>query len=348
MDSWKWQLANSATTVEDLRKHITISPELSSVIGKYRMRVTPYILSLMDDDPKCPIRRQFLPSVEELREARGNPDPKKEEGTASVSCLFHLYPDRLVLYLTNSCASFCRHCLRKRRFSHTDSFATRKELDEVFEYIKNRPEIRDILVTGGDPFLAKDELIEYTLKGLRAIPSIEIIRIGTRTLSTLPQRITPELGKMIAKYHPVWINTQFNHPKEITPEAIQAAEILLENGIPLGNQSVLLKGVNDDPETMKELVHALMRIRIRPYYLYHCHYVQGGTHFQTTIEKGKEIIKKLQGYTTGMAVPRYIVSTPKGKIPITNSYVVSEDEKEIVLRNFDGEKVRIDKKEGPV
>ncbi|MFW6272522.1 MAG: KamA family radical SAM protein, partial [bacterium] len=315
-NDWRWQIENSVDNIEDLEKFIDLTEDerksIREVSKKYRFRLTPYNLSLIDkNNPNCPIRKQFIPSITEIEDERGWSDPKNEEHTSPVDCLMQLYPDRLILYLTNSCATFCRHCIRKRRFCQNDTSVSNEELKKAFDYIKTDKNIRDILVTGGDPFLCSDEKIEFVLSELRKIPHVEIIRLGTRTLSTLPQRITEKLADMIEKYHPVWINTQFNHYKEITTEAKKGCEILLKRGIPLGNQSVLLKGINDDVATMKKLIQELGKIRVRPYYIYHCHFVKGGMHFQTSINKGKEIIRQLQGFTSGFLVPRYIISTPK-------------------------------------
>jgi len=343
---WRWHLAHRITTVEELSKIIEITPkeaeEIKKVSQKFRWAISPYYASLMDSkDRNCPIRKQAVPSIQELEDKIGVDDPKKEEKSLPVSCLFQLYPDRLVLYLTNCCPSFCRHCFRRRRIGREDLPTPKKEIDKAISYLQGAKEIRDVLVTGGDAFMVEDEMIEYVLKNLRKIPHIEIIRFGTRTPCTLPQRITPRLGKIISKYHPVWVNTQFNHPKEVTPEAARACDILLSFGIPIGNQTVLLKGINDNASVMTELMHKLLKIRVRPYYIFHCHFVKGVTHFRTPLWKGTEIIRKMQGFTTGFAVPRYVVSTRIGKIPLDPNYVVKKGKKEWVLVNYEGKKIKI-------
>lgn len=344
---WRWQLAHSISDVGGAKKFIDLNKkeetEINKVIKNYRLKITPYTLSLVSSDRSSAIKKQFIPAIEEIDLKRGYEDPKNEEGRLPVRCLFKLYPDRLVLYLTNNCASFCRFCLRKRRFDKFDAAISKHELKKAFHYIKNNKQIRDVLISGGDPLLVSGNLIDYVLKELRKIKHVEIIRIGTRTLSTLPFRITETLADIIKKYHPVWINTQFNHPDEITTDSARACDILLSRGIPLGNQSVLLKGVNDNVKTMKDLIHKLLYIRVRPYYLYHCHFVRGGMHFQTDINKGRDIIRKLQGHTSGFAVPRYVVSTEIGKIPITNNYIVKENKTFVELKNYKGQKIKINK-----
>ena len=246
-----------------------------------------------------------------------------------------------LLYLTNCCASFCRHCFRRRRIGKNDQITSKEKIDRAIDYLKTAKEIRDVLITGGDAFMVSDEMIDYVLKNLRRVSHIEIIRFGTRTPVTLPQRITPRLAKIIAKYHPVWINTQFNHPKEITEEAARACDILLSRGIPIGNQTVLLKEINDNARTMTRLVHELLKIRVRPYYIFHCHFVKGVTHFRTPLQKGMEIIKKMQGFTTGFAVPNYVVSTRIGKIPLTPNYVIKKGSQTWTLTNYERRKIKI-------
>jgi lysine 2,3-aminomutase len=276
-NDWHWHLNHKITTIQELTKIVDLTPkeieDLDKVSLKFRWAISPYYASLMDKtDKNCPIRKQAVPSIKKLDDKVGVDDPKKEEKSLPVDCLFQVYPDRLVLYLTNCCPSFCRHCFRRRRIGKTDRATSKKEIDRAVVYLKTAKKNRDVLVTGGDAFMVPDEMIEYVLKSLRKIPHIEIIRFGTRTLCALPQRITPRLADIIAKYHPVWVNTQFNHPREITKETTRTCDILLSRGIPLGNQTVLLRGINDNAETMTKLMHELLKIRVRPYYIFHCFY----------------------------------------------------------------------------
>jgi len=345
-NDWRWQLANKIESIEQLSQYIDLTPyeidSIKAISKRFRFAISPYYASLMDkSDPNCPIRKQMVPDMKELDDTVGVYDPKKEEKSLPVDCLFQLYSDRLVLYLSNRCPSYCRHCFRKRRIGKTDKDIQRYRIEKAIDYLKQATEIRDVLITGGDALMVGDEWLDYVLGEIRKIDHVEIIRLGTRTICTLPQRVTPTLAKLIAKHHPVWINTQINHPKEITEATAKACDILLNEGIPLGNQTVLLKGINDDHKTMKKLVHRLLEIRVRPYYLLHCHFVKGSTHFRTPLETGTEIIRNLQGFTTGFAVPRYIVSTKIGKIPLDPTYVVSKNESSWVLQNYEGKTVEV-------
>jgi len=345
-NDWKWQLANRIESIEQLSQYVDLTPyeidSIKSVSKQLRFAISPYYASLMDKgDPNCPLRKQMIPDIKELGDTIGVYDPKKEEKSLPVDCLFQLYPDRLVLYLTNQCPSYCRHCFRKRRIGKTDKDTSLNRIEKAIDYLKQATEIRDVLITGGDALMVEDERLDYVLGEIRKIDHVQIIRLGTRTLCTLPQRITSNLAKIIAKHHPVWINTQINHPKEITKATAKACDILLREGIPLGNQTVLLKGINDDSKTMKKLMHRLLEIRVRPYYIFHCHFVTGSTHFRTPLETGQEIIRDLQGFTTGFAVPRYAISTRIGKIPLDPNYVVSKDESSWTLRNYEGKNIEI-------
>lgn len=345
-NNWKWHLAHRVTTTEELKEIVDLTQEeieeINTAAKKLRWAISPYFASLMDfNDRNCPIRKQAIPSIKEIQDTTGLLDPKKEERTLPVDCLFQLYPDRLVLYLTNRCPSFCRHCFRKRRIGQKDSPIPKSKIDEAIEYLKTTKVIRDVLITGGDAFMVEDKMVEYVLAQLRKIAHIEIIRFGTRAPCTLPQRVTPKLAKILAKYHPVWVNTQFNHPKEITEEAGRACDILLSHGIPVGNQTVLLRGINDNVEIMKKLVQKLVQIRVRPYYIFHCHFVKGATHFRTPLEVGTEIIRELQGFTTGFAVPRYVVSTRIGKIPLDPSYIMAKNKDEWTFRNYEGRLIKV-------
>lgn len=341
---WLWQMQNRITSIEALSEYIALTPEETKGIGnclrKFRMAITPYYASLMDPtDPHCPIRRQAVPSVQELVSYGCDlDDPLNEDSDSPVPGLTHRYPDRVLLLVSDQCAMYCRHCTRRRIAGQKDQALPRKQVEIALEYIRKTPEIRDVIISGGDPLTLPDCQIEFILRELRAIPHVEIIRIGTRTPVVMPQRITPELCKIIQKYHPVWINTHFNHPKEITPESSKACELMANHGIPLGNQSVLLRGVNDSPDIMKELMQKLLRIRVRPYYIYQCDLSRGIGHFRTSVRKGIEIMENLRGHTSGLAVPYYVIDAPGGggKIPILPQYLISQTENQVILRNYEG------------
>ncbi|APG86907.1 L-lysine 2,3-aminomutase (plasmid) [Sinorhizobium americanum CCGM7] len=350
---WRWQLGNSVTTLEALKNQINLTQEeeeaLHKVGDRYVFRVTPYYLSLMDkDDPNDPVRLQAIPNIKELNDVFHidqlpsfhqsgveTENPLWKEGQTDVSCIVHRYPDRVLFHVTNLCPVYCRHCSRKVHATQDSIVSNRALIDKGIAYIAERPEIRDVLLSGGDPLTTSDNKIEYALSRLRQISHIQIIRIGTRTPVTMPQRITPEFCLMIKKYHPIWINTHFNHPNEVTPEAKLAIERLLEAGVPVGNQSVLLKGINDSVEVMKELVHKLLMARVRPYYLYHADLVRGAEHFRTSINTGMHIIESLRGHTTGFAVPQYVICTPLGKTPLNPNYLIGSGPGYIVLRNYE-------------
>jgi len=341
--SWQWQLRNQIRTVDALRKFVCVSDEEAAGIREAGMEfgwgISPYYATLMDpDDPNCPVRRQAIPSIEELHDSVGLMDPLSEVTHSPVPGLIHLYPDRVAFTVSTRCAMYCRHCIRKRMVNRKE---TNYSWREGVEYIRRTPEIRDVLLTGGDPLLLPDHTLELILKALREIEHVEIIRIGTRTVCTLPQRITPELVRMLEKYHPIWLNTQFNHVKELTSEAQAAIDRLLRAGIPVGNQSVLLKGINDNVDTMKALVQKLVGFRVRPYYLYQCDVLRGTEHFRTPIETGLNIINSLQGFTSGLAIPTFIVDSPAGKIPLHPDRLVERGLDYIIIRNFEGQTVRL-------
>jgi len=348
---WRSQLKHRISTVEDLRQWINVTPDEEQAIqdsaGKYRWSITPYYAALMDkDDPMCPIRQQSVPSVQEFISFAGSDnDPVGDTVYRKTNRVVHKYPDRVIFLITEVCAVYCRHCTRK--YHTTDLSGTYFESNEAasweqdFEYIASHPEIRDVLLTGGDPLTYSDEKLELIISRLRKIPHVEIIRIGSRYPVLLPQRITPEFCAMLEKYHPIWLNTHFNHPKEITPEAAEACDRLLRHGIPVQNQTVLLKGLNDDLETMKSLLKGLLKIRVRPYYLYHCDNVTGVSHFVTSIEKGREIMRGLLGHMTGFAVPQYIVTTKLGKIPLWEEQF-HQDEQGYWLENYNHDTMRVD------
>ena len=344
-DDWRWQFRHRVRSADDLAAYVPVTDEMRQDIeacsSEFRFAVTPYYLSLIDwSDPNDPIRRQAIPRADELEDPIGAWDPLQEESHSPVKGIVHTYPDRVVFLLTADCAIYCRHCTRKR-FVGKGGKMTAEDVDRAIDYIRRTETIRDVLLSGGDPLVASDAWLESVISRLRAIEHVEILRIGTRMPVTMPQRITPELCEMLARYHPIWVNTHFNHPRELTPAAAAAVDRLLRAGIPVGNQTVLLKGINDDPEVMRQLVHGLLKMRVRPYYLYQCDLLHGTAHFRTPIEKGLEIIEALQGWTTGFAVPTFVVDTPIGKIPLMPQHLVERGDGYVVLRNYRGEQVRI-------
>lgn len=343
-NDWHWQVKNRIESLEDLKKYITLSAEEEEGVKKtletLRMAVTPYYFSLMDNnDPNCPVRKQAIPSIKEIHQAEADLlDPLHEDEDSPVPGLTHRYPDRVLLLITDMCSMYCRHCTRRRFAGASDDAMPMDRIDKAIEYIAKTPQVRDVLLSGGDALLVSDETLEYIISKLRAIPHVEIVRIGSRTPVVLPQRITPELVEMLKKYHPIWLNTHFNHPKEVTPESKKACELLANAGIPLGNQSVLLRGINDCVHVMKKLVHELVKMRVRPYYIYQCDLSMGLEHFRTPVSKGIEIIEGLRGHTSGYAVPTFVVDAPGGggKTPVMPQYVISQAPHKVVLRNFEG------------
>lgn len=341
-NDWKWQFRNRVTTLDELAKFLPIPAAewqmRREVLRDFRMGITPYFLALVDaDDVDDPILRQVAPIVEEhVYRDIGEEDPLGEENFSPVPGITHRYPDRVLMVISNSCAIYCRYCTRKR-IMYEDA-VPEVEIDRMVDYIARTPAVRDVVVSGGDPLTYGTKKLESILSKLRAIPHLEIIRIGSRVPVSLPQRIDDELCEMLSKYHPLWINVHFNHPTECTPEAAKACDKLLRAGIPLNNQAVLLKGVNDDLATIKGLVHGLMKMRVRPYYLYQCDQIRGGEHFRTPISKGIEIIEGLRGHTSGLAVPQYVIDAPGGggKIPVMPQYLLQYDakRKKAILRNF--------------
>jgi lysine 2,3-aminomutase len=343
-NDWQWQLLNRVTTLEELAKLLPIpSDELPirrEILSGFRMGISPYYLSLIDaDDPKDPIMRQAVPLYDEyVYRNVGEEDPLHEEENSPVPGITHRYPDRVLMVISNSCAMYCRHCTRKRIMF--ENALPDMEIDQMVGYIARTPTVRDVIVSGGDPLTCTTERLESILQKLRAIPHVEVIRIGSRVPVTMPQRVDDELCAMLEKYHPVWINVHFNHPRECTPEAARACSKLLKAGIPLNNQSVLLRGVNDNVAVMTDLVHALLRMRVRPYYLFQCDPIRGAEHLRTPVSKGIEIMDGLRGHTSGLAVPTYVIDAPGGggKIPVGPKYLMSYDEVsgKAVLRNFQG------------
>jgi len=342
--SWEWQLANRITKVSELKKviNLTESEELgiSRCLESLRMGITPYYALLMDEnDPNCPIRKQAVPVSAELEEhASDMDDPLHEDTDSPVPGLTHRYPDRVLLLITDMCAMYCRHCTRRRFAGQNDGHISTLKIDKAIEYIANNTQIRDVLISGGDSLLVSDEFLEYVIKNLRKIDHVQIIRLGTRAPVVMPQRVTPKLVNMLKEYHPIWLNTHYNHPKEITPESKEAINLLANAGIPLGNQSVLLSGINDCVNVMRSLLHELTQIRIRPYYLYQCDLSKGIEHFRTPVAKGIEIVESLRGHTSGFAVPTYVIDAPGGggKIPVMPNYMISQSTNKVVLRNYEG------------
>ncbi|MGB2581314.1 MAG: lysine 2,3-aminomutase [Thermoplasmata archaeon] len=341
---WKWQVRNRITDVDALAKVINLTPEEREEIAnsaKYlRMAITPYYASLMDpDNPECPVRRQAVPTSNELHLSKDDMEDTVGETTdAPHDGLTHRYPDRVLLLITDQCSMYCRHCCRRRIVGVTDHARSWEEIEAGIDYIRKTPQVRDVLLSGGDCLLVSDAFLEKIIRELRTIKHVEVIRLGSRTPVVLPQRITPALVKMLRKYHPIWLNVHFNHPNEVTPDSKKAVEMLADGGIPVGNQSVLLKGVNDCPTVMKKLCHDLVAIRCRPYYIYQCDIAKGLEHFRTATAKGIEIIEHLRGHTSGFAVPEFVIDAPTGggKIPVGPQYLISMSDKRVILRNYEG------------
>lgn len=343
-DDWTWQQQNRITRLEQLEKVLNLTEDERRAVketeAEFHMGITPYYASLMDrDDPHCPIRLQSVPTPGELNIATSDmEDPLAEERDMPVPGITHRYPDRVLFYTTHNCPVYCRHCTRKRKVSDPTSAAAKRQIEDSLSYIAAHREIRDVVVSGGDPLSLSDDRLDYILGRLRAIPHVEIFRLGTRNLVTLPQRVTGSFVRMLRKHHPVYVNTHFNHPKECTAEAFEAARRLADAGCVLGNQMVLLRGVNDDPAIVKELNHRLLLMRVRPYYIYQCDLSRGISHFRTPVATGIRIIEELRGHTSGLAVPHFVIDAPNGggKIPIQPDYVVKHDGKRWVLRNYAG------------
>ena len=343
-EDWRWQLGNRLTSLEELGEVINLAPEervgIERSLQTLRMAITPYYACLMDpDDPEDPIRRQAVPVSLELTDGQHDlEDPLCEDLDSPVPGLTHRYPDRVLLLVSDQCSMYCRHCTRRRYAGNADRARPREEIQQALEYIRGNNLIRDVILSGGDSLCISDEHLEWILARVRSIPHVEIIRIGTRMPVVLPQRITEDLCRVIRKYHPVWLNTHFNHPRELTPRARQACAMLADAGIPLGNQTVLLRGINDCPYVVKDLMHRLLENRIRPYYLYQCDLSEGIEHFRTSVSRGIEIIELLRGHTSGLAVPTFVVDAPGGggKIPVAPQYLISQSEDKTILRNYEG------------
>lgn len=342
-DDWQWQIGNRIRNLSQLLTHFPSlgSPtQVAEVIKKYPMSITPYYASLIKKlDYSDPVFAMAVPQINELVDpAYLKEDPLEETKDMPVPGLVHRYQDRALLITTTRCSMYCRHCTRKRVAGTREEFISPRRLRQVVEYISAHPEIKDVIISGGDPLTMNDSALEKVISALRQIPSVEVIRIGSRVPVVMPQRITDDLVKMLSKYHPIWINTHFNHPNEITPQSKQACEKIANAGIPLGNQSVLLRGVNDSPMIMEELCRSLVRMRVRPYYLFQCDLVKGVEHFRTNISKGLEIMEYLRGRLSGIAIPTYVVDSPYGggKIPLLPNYIVSVSPTHTVIRNFEG------------
>ena len=341
-NDWRWQLSHRLNSLEELSQIINLTPE--EVEGcrshHFRVDITPYFASLIDpNDPNCPIRRQVIPTSKELIAFDGMfADSLNEDAHSPVPGLVHRYPDRVLMLVTTQCASYCRYCTRSRLVGDAGAQFSRHDYDRQIDYIARTPQIRDVLLSGGDPLTLPPRMLADILRRLRAIEHVEIIRIGSRVPVFMPQRITPELVDILRQFHPLWMNLHFNHAKELTPEVAEAVARLADAGIPLGAQTVLLAGVNDSVDVMKELLHKLVRNRVRPYYLYQCDLVEGAGHFRTTVSKGIEIIEGLRGHTSGYAIPTFVVDAPGGggKIPVMPQYLISQAPGKVVLRNFEG------------
>ncbi len=342
-NDWKWQLRNAFTSIDDLKKIMKLSEKevmaINNLKGRLPLRITPYFASLIYNTKfSDPMRRNVIPVVEELlTHATEQSDPLHEKSFSPVKGIVHRYPDRVLFTVTQVCSNYCRYCTRSHSVGKLDKLG-RQDFEKAFSYIAAHREVRDVLISGGDPLTLSDEILDYILSNIRKIEHVEIIRIGTRIPVVLPQRITDNLVSILRKYHPLFISLHFSHPAEITEECSKACIKLADGGFPLGSQTVLLKGINDNVPVMKELMHKLLKIRVRPYYLYQCDLIPGSSHFRTTVTKGLEIIKGLRGYTSGYAVPTFVVDAPGGggKIPLLPNYVVEHNDEKIVMRNYKG------------
>jgi lysine 2,3-aminomutase len=344
-NNWRWQLQHRITNVEQLQRLMpTLTPEefagATLANHKLALAITPYFFNLIDPaDENCPIRWQVIPRVEETNTAPWEmTDPCGEDSHSPVPGLVHRYPDRVLFLVTDRCAAYCRYCTRSRLVSNATGYDFHPQFDKQIEYIRTHPEVRDVLLSGGDPLLFSDERLEHLLSQLRAIPHLEFLRIGTRIPIFLPQRITPELCTMLKKYHPLFISIHSNHPRELTTEVRDALGRLADAGIPLGNQSVLLRNVNDDVTVMKAQMQKLLMCRVKPYYLYQCDLISGSAHLRASVRKGLEIMENLRGHTTGYAVPQYVIDAPNGggKVPVNPDYILSRDDDRVIIRNYEG------------
>jgi lysine 2,3-aminomutase len=338
MEQWQQMLRQSIHTVDQLVEKFKLDRKIAEQLDKFfQARINPYYLGLIreKDDP---IWKQCVPSSEELEDYDGSDDPLNEDAMSPVPNITHRYPDRVLFLVTSQCGMYCRFCTRKRKVGNSDKISMRN-LESAFKYIEQHKEIRDVILSGGDPLMLTDTMLEKILKRLRQIPHLEIIRIGSKMPCVLPHRITPKLCNMLKKYHPIYVNTHFNHPWEITPESKKACEMLADAGCPVGNQTVLMKGINDDPTIIKLLMQKLLAMRVKPYYLYMADETKGANHFRTSIRKGIEIMDSLRGHTSGLAIPYFVIDAPGGggKIPLLPEYVIHHDEEKIIMRNYKGD-----------
>jgi lysine 2,3-aminomutase len=341
-NDWKWHFRNRITDVKELLKYLPLSEneqtQVKLVATKYPLSITPYYLSLIDSrDPNDPIRKQAVPSFQEVALGTvGFEDPLEEKRDSVVPGLVHRYPDRILMVLTDLCPMLCRHCTRKREWQHGNWVRKPAEIERMLDYIRNNKTVRDVVISGGDPLTLSTQRLEAVLAGLRKISHVEIIRIGSRCPVVLPQRIDTELCNMLSNYGPIWLNTHFNHPKEVTPEAAAACDRLIRSGVPVNNQTVLLRGINDTVETQLKLSHCLLKIKVRPYYLFQCDEVQGTEHLRTPVETGINIIEGMRGHTSGLAIPTFVIDLPQGggKIPVQPNYVLIQTKEELIVRNY--------------
>ncbi len=350
-ENWRWHLKNRVTTTDVLKNLLLLDSkeieEIDKTGAKYRWAVSPYYLSLIDpDDPDDPVRKQCVPLLDELLDEGGYDDPMGEEYTSPTRAITRRYADRLIIKVTNQCAMYCRHCQRRRGIGEKDLATPREQLEEAIAYVRENEEIRDVLMTGGDGFMIDNQTIAWLLGELSRIPHLEIKRFGSRTLVTMPQRIDDELCRIFSENLPLYVNTHYNHPLEVTPRAQEATFKLARAGVSLGNQAVLLKGVNNDPFVMRKLNQDLLRIMVRPYYIFHAKAVKGTSHFRTKIEEGIEIMEKLRGYTSGLAIPTFVVNAPlgQGKIPMLPEYLVSSGKDYVMIRTWENKVLKYDNK----
>jgi lysine 2,3-aminomutase len=347
---WRWQLRNRVRYLEDLERIVRLTEDERTAISRHSgplpFAITPYYLSLVDtENASDPIRRTMIPATDEYLRTQGEAeDPLHEDPDSPVPCIVHRYPDRVLFLVANSCASNCRYCTRSRMVENPDnnSIFFQAQWEQAIAYIEAHPEVRDVLLSGGDPLTLSDEKLDWLLSRLRRIPHVEFLRIGTKVPVVMPQRVTVSLARVLKRYHPLWMSIHFTHPDELTPETVEACARLADAGIPLGSQTVLLSGINDTVETMKTLMHGLLKARVKPYYLYQCDPIVGSSHFRTPVQQGLEIIAGLRGHTSGYAVPAYVIDAPGGggKIPLLPEYLVGRDGDDLVLRNYQGMQFR--------
>ena len=342
-NDWRWQVGHRIRSVAQLERMLVLSEDERSAMtlssGSLPLAITPYYMSLLSpDDPHQALRRTVVPTLQETIRGFGEADdPLGEESQSPVPGLVHRYPDRVLLLLSDFCSTYCRYCTRSRMVGRGGLYPSRSRLESAFDYIRRTPSVRDVLLSGGDPLLIGEERLSWILSRLRQIPHVEIVRIGTKVPAVLPQRITPKLVRMLRQYHPLWMSLHFTHPDECTPEVYRACAMLADAGIPLGSQTVLLKDINDNVDTMRSLMHQMLQMRVKPYYLYQCDPITGSAHFRTPVAKGLDIIRGLRGFTSGYAVPTYVIDAPGGggKIPLTPEYVVGREDGALLLRNYE-------------